>query len=170
MTELLLPGEFVVALGCAVALYAAGLFHAWVDRKRIERAGDMRAAVYLGNASLVKRMASRENVACRFADMRNKSPLHLAAEENEAAILLELIRHADNLNLLDDEGNTPLHDAARSGSVEAFIILVAEGADMCIRNHSGHTPESLLRNADFEADSDGEGFAVRFCDCFSNCE
>jgi len=52
-----------------------------------------------------------------------KTALHWAAQFGEAQLLHELIRTAEDVNPLDEAGNTPLHLAALNGHLCASSPL-----------------------------------------------
>jgi prolyl 4-hydroxylase len=64
--------------------------------------------------------------------------LHAAAQDGDAATLLELI-HADPdlAHLQDGNGWTPLHEASRAGSVESVDLLLQYGTDLNLRTAGG---------------------------------
>lgn len=72
------------------------------------------------------------------------TPLHLAAgcrSEHSieiAALLME--RCQSVVHKIDDFGNTPLHRAAMSGSVDMVSLLLACGANVRAANHTGAEP------------------------------
>jgi ankyrin repeat protein len=47
------------------------------------------------------------------------------------------------LNIKDKNGDTPLHLAVRSGSLEAARALIEAGADLSLANNEGDTPLQL---------------------------
>ncbi len=83
-------------------------------------------------------------------DRWGRTPLHIAAGENAGAALQILLEQGAALQILleqgaahmaaDDEGQTPLHHAARAGSVQAAQILLDAGADPVARDRDGKTP------------------------------
>ena len=49
------------------------------------------------------------------------------------------------VNPRDQEGNTPLHLAAKGGHDGTVRILLSDGADATIRNNAGQTPLDLAK-------------------------
>lgn len=65
---------------------------------------------------------------------------HIAAMESRTQTLLELITKKEELvHAKDENGWTPLHEAARAGSVEAVKLLVEKGADVNVKTAYGQT-------------------------------
>jgi hypothetical protein len=65
------------------------------------------------------------------------------------AIGIKLLLDAGaNINAVDDEGNTPLHEAALVGSVRGAEILVARGAKLNVKNKAGETPMSIAKESE----------------------
>jgi ankyrin repeat protein len=59
---------------------------------------------------------------------------------------MELLLDAGaNIEAVDREGNTPLHEAAAVGSRRAVELLLARGARRQVKNRAGKTPLSLAR-------------------------
>lgn len=52
------------------------------------------------------------------------------------------------INAVDDEGDTPLHEAARLGSVRGAEILLARGAKADVKNKAGETPLSIAKESE----------------------
>ncbi|HRI72740.1 MAG TPA: ankyrin repeat domain-containing protein, partial [Polyangium sp.] len=52
------------------------------------------------------------------------------------------------INAVDDEGDTPLHEAARLGSVRGAQALLARGAKTNAKNNAGETPLSIAKASD----------------------
>jgi len=48
-----------------------------------------------------------------------------------------------DVNALDDEGNTAMHNAAARGDVEMILYLVAKGADPKAINREGKTTADM---------------------------
>lgn len=72
-----------------------------------------------------------------------RTPLHLAAENNNTEIVAYLAGAGAALNAQDKEGATPLHAAVAAGSFDAAQRLLALGADPLIRNNQIETPLHL---------------------------
>ncbi|MXY61902.1 MAG: ankyrin repeat domain-containing protein, partial [Synechococcus sp. SB0665_bin_28] len=56
-----------------------------------------------------------------------------------------LVEAGSPVNLQDQVGDTPLHDAALQGRVEAARVLLDAGADVHANNNAGQTPLDLAR-------------------------
>ncbi|RWS13086.1 E3 ubiquitin-protein ligase MIB1-like protein [Dinothrombium tinctorium] len=109
-------------------------------------------------------------------DLQNvnlQTPLHLAVERQHTQIVRLLVREGANLNILDKDGDTPLHEALRhhtlsqlrqlqdmqdvgkllmglgtqgvekKSSASIACFLVSSGADLNIKNKKGQTPLDL---------------------------
>jgi len=69
-------------------------------------------------------------------------PLHAAAlyDDVDAAVaLLETPHHRCDPNLLDVDGDSPLHIAAHDGYLHVVRVLLAHGAALDVRNNLGYT-------------------------------
>ncbi|KAI5840370.1 ankyrin repeat-containing domain protein, partial [Tricharina praecox] len=78
-------------------------------------------------------------------DENGYTPLHAAASYNHVSLLRSLVRsHGGNVNLSDDDGDTPLFVAE---TVETARCLVEElGADVAHRNHAGLTAAESIED------------------------
>ena len=81
------------------------------------------------------------------------TPLHILAEDGSGAFRFPgdsheavniLLDRGANVAAKDDEGRTPLHGAAQSGSVELVRLLLEHGADLNARSNDGSTPLHLF--------------------------
>lgn len=68
------------------------------------------------------------------------TPLHLAAEEDQPEVCLELISQKANPNQTDDQGQTPAHRAAFAGAAMALRVLLASGGDASLQDEEKSTP------------------------------
>ncbi|KAK8719995.1 hypothetical protein OTU49_013641, partial [Cherax quadricarinatus] len=73
-------------------------------------------------------------------DNNGQTPLHYAAElQNARVTKMLLARHAD-VQATDNEGLTPLHYAAWFGKKDVVTVLLEHGADLTARDNLGQTP------------------------------
>ena len=84
------------------------------------------------------------------ADREGLTPLHIAAERNDAKVMTVLIGAGARVDAADPDGFTPLHLAAREGNREAVELLLSRGADLKIHNHDGQTPLHLANSCNQE--------------------
>ncbi|XP_038617541.1 ankyrin repeat domain-containing protein 10 isoform X2 [Tachyglossus aculeatus] len=75
---------------------------------------------------LVRAGATLNVCTTRFA----QTPAHIAAFGGHPHCLIWLIHAGANINKQDCEGETPIHKAARSGSMDSISALVANGAQI----------------------------------------
>ena len=76
-------------------------------------------------------------------DFRGWYPLHYLACDNidkANAIAEMLIKAGSNINVKDDDGDTPLHYTIFNNNLTVLKILLNEGADVTIKNKRGQTP------------------------------
>ncbi|XP_045139916.1 ankyrin repeat domain-containing protein 10 isoform X2 [Echinops telfairi] len=77
-----------------------------------------------------------------------------------------LIQAGANINKQDCEGETPIHKAARSGSLDCISALVANGAHIDLRNASGLTAADIAQTQGFQ---DCTQFLLNLQNCHLNC-
>lgn len=73
-------------------------------------------------------------------EMNGRTPLHLAALENQPSTGLQLIAWSENLDQQDTEGFTPLHLAALSQSYKIVRNLLIMGANKNITDNKNERP------------------------------
>lgn len=67
--------------------------------------------------------------------------LHIAADEGNEFLSRLLIEHGVPVEIQEDDGHRPLHNAAESGNLSLVKYLVEEkGADIHATSQQGHTP------------------------------
>ncbi|CAM9718044.1 unnamed protein product, partial [Ascophyllum nodosum] len=57
---------------------------------------------------------------------RKRAPLHFASERNEVSVVDRLCRQGDDINAVDERGQTPLHIAAEKGNTRVVERLLRE--------------------------------------------
>ncbi|XP_075412936.1 ankyrin repeat domain-containing protein 37 isoform X2 [Tenrec ecaudatus] len=83
------------------------------------------------------------------SDPCEQSPVHLAAAGGLACFLLWQLQTGADLNQQDVFGETPLHKAAKAGSLECLSLLVARDAQIDLCNKNGQTAEDLAWSSGF---------------------
>lgn len=76
-------------------------------------------------------------------------PLHIATHQNFTQIGKLLIEAGANVNVFQNQKNTPLHFAAMNGNIELIIHLLENGAQVEVRNEMGETPSDLATQKGF---------------------
>ena len=72
-------------------------------------------------------------------DSRGRTPLYLAAMDDDVALALCLLDAGAVLEARDHQGDTPLHGAARADSRAVAALLLERGAEGAARNNDGAT-------------------------------
>lgn len=66
---------------------------------------------------------------------QNRTPLHLAAQNNHVELLELLLESSADLEQKDDLGCTPLHIACKKGSYDCMELLLHRGANIYAQDH-----------------------------------
>ena len=75
------------------------------------------------------------------------TPLHLCVLHRHNSLLRHLLPLIKgDIDLIDSDGNTALHYAAKSGDIGAIRLLLSHGASILISNSEGHMPAELCGN------------------------
>ncbi|ELX8378403.1 ankyrin repeat domain-containing protein [Providencia vermicola] len=82
----------------------------------------------------------------------NRSYLHLAAQSGRLEQSKVLLQSGFAVNVVDDFGNTPLHDALGSHALSVAEYLLNKGADWRVKNHRGYNCRDVLKNHMVKAD------------------
>ncbi|PAN45162.1 hypothetical protein PAHAL_9G098000 [Panicum hallii] len=108
----------------------------------------LHVAARYGSAAAIKALLRQCPDVAEMTDAAGHNAFHTAVasgKTNALRWLLRLVRPAELLNRVDNNGNTPLHLAAEKGHVHCALLLVQDRrVDPCIRNRSDHTARSLL--------------------------
>jgi ankyrin repeat protein len=70
----------------------------------------------------------------------NERAIHLVAKDGDLPWLGFLLKNGARVDVKDNQGNTPLMDAARSGFLDGARLLIAKGAQVNASNSMGETP------------------------------
>jgi hypothetical protein len=140
------PGLFMEVRGRAAAVASGGGVAAQARALR----SDLWHAALHGDVQTVRHLVEVRCVAP--ADARNgwgQTPLHCAARNGHAAVVLALLRAGARTWLREQEHCTPLHLAASFGHVACVRLLLLYGASTSAVNALGLTPlgEALERGS-----------------------
>ncbi len=79
----------------------------------------------------------------RSDNSKETYPIHIAANRGDLGLLAVLIDAGADVNVADDEGNTPAHMVAAAANEVCLLWLQRKGADTTARNNMGLTPFQL---------------------------
>jgi len=107
----------------------------------------------------------QHNVNTSLKNKDGNSVFHLAVHKNLSDVFEILLSYKGenlkNLDVQDNNGNTALHLMACAGQVDSCSLLVAQGADVNVKNQSGNTAlDEVIRQKE-------KGFVARLGDSTS---
>ncbi|GAA5933954.1 ankyrin repeat domain-containing protein [Sporobolomyces koalae] len=95
-----------------------------------------------GNLEQVKHFIEQEGVSPNAHDDNSYTPLHAAASWNQPEILQYLIDKGGNINITDDDGDTPLFVVEHVGMARLIVEL---GGNPSHRNEEGLSAAQALQ-------------------------
>jgi ankyrin repeat protein len=94
----------------------------------------LQVALRLNLEQVVDYILNLPTINVNAADGYTATALHTAVEKIYTnRFIVPLIKKGCNINHRMLDGNTPLHEAVRSGNLEAVKILITHGADVTLR-------------------------------------
>uniref|UniRef100_A0A336KKD9 CSON012202 protein n=1 Tax=Culicoides sonorensis TaxID=179676 RepID=A0A336KKD9_CULSO len=76
--------------------------------------------------------------------VQKETPLHIGARVKDGArCVLMLLKSGANPNIVTEDGESPLHVAAKYGNDETLDLLLEDGGDALLQSHVGETPLHL---------------------------
>lgn len=79
-----------------------------------------------------------------------ESLLHWMAPLGDHVGILLLLEAGANVNAIDSDGNTPIHEAVSRRQASAVKVLRESGADICLRNGAGQTPFDIAKAGGYQ--------------------
>jgi ankyrin repeat protein len=121
------------------------------DNVREQKLEELRRAVADGNLRAVKNLVEKRKTPLSDTfDRRAQTALHVACENDREVVVkyildqLEHDKNTDVVNMIDDNGWTPLLVAANGASFACSSLLLEHGADPWIPNNQGTSPLHYL--------------------------
>ena len=81
------------------------------------------------------------------ADKDGNTRLHWSVVNGDLKYITSLIKNGDQVNSLNNLGQTPLHIAYKRGQIEFATLLINLGADQTIRDKYGKLPSEYFEGA-----------------------
>ncbi|XP_062213265.1 ankyrin repeat-containing protein ITN1-like [Phragmites australis] len=108
----------------------------------------LHVAAHYGSTEAIKALLRHCPDVAEMVDSCGRNALHVSVtsgKTNALRCLLRHVHHAELLNRVDGNGNTPLQLAAEMSRVQSALLLLKDRrVDPCVCNRSGHTARSLL--------------------------
>lgn len=100
------------------------------------------------NAGQIDRIKELINLLPELANIKGsngQTVLHIAAHTKNIVLLRFLSgRRIDDINVTDNDNNTPLHNAIFTGDVNIVAAILKLNPDLSVKNHKGLTPKELV--------------------------
>ncbi|ORY33797.1 ankyrin repeat-containing domain protein [Naematelia encephala] len=96
-----------------------------------------------GDLDRVRYLIEQEGLSPNVKDSNSYSPMHAAASYAHHPLLLYLLSKGGNINLSDDDGETPLFTVE---SIDTARLLIENGADPLVQNDQGQTAAEYLQD------------------------
>lgn len=100
-------------------------------------------AVISSNINIIKPLLNISNQSFLLKDKNNNSLLHYATKTTNDLLIYFLISEGININLMNNDFETPLFNAARFGTRETVLALLNNDAYIDIKNNKRETPHDL---------------------------
>jgi ankyrin repeat protein len=102
----------------------------------------LHAAAYSGNLEVVQRLIEYHPTYINARDEGGFTPLLIASEgsnSKDGSVLRLLLEHGADINVQNQDGKTPLHEALTYGALEVVRLLLKHGADVEAKDNYGKT-------------------------------
>ncbi|ELU04948.1 hypothetical protein CAPTEDRAFT_218756 [Capitella teleta] len=122
-------------------IYSEDIFYGWTPAHW---------AAYFGKLSCLMRLLQTHFNCDACSSKLLQTPAHIAAFACQARCLKWLIHCGASMNKQDYLGETAVHKAARTGSIECASLLASHGARLFICNKAGYNPAQLAKTCGFD--------------------
>ena len=111
-----------------------------------ESQSPLHLAVISKNMEMVKLLLSEvKDISCLCRDAEGLAPVHYASSVSVLKVLTD--HNIENRDLLDSNGNSPLHTFIKSKDYSLAMFLLAADAFVDVKNNDGNTPLHLIFTA-----------------------
>ncbi|XP_067928691.1 protein phosphatase 1 regulatory subunit 12B-like [Watersipora subatra] len=102
-----------------------------------------------GRLACVKLLIEKFNHDVNLASSTGWRPIHLAISNQTGkmsfAVLQYLLRKGADFSVINDDGITPMHQAASEGHIQCLKALIERSAKIYVKDYRGHTPLDLAK-------------------------
>jgi hypothetical protein len=102
----------------------------------------LHAAAYSGNLEVVRRLIEYDPAYINARDEGGFTPLLMESEgcnSKDGSVVRLLLEHGADINVQNQDGETPLHEASTYGALEVVRLLLEHGADVEAKDNYGKT-------------------------------
>ena len=103
-------------------------------------AAEIHEAVKSGDVAAVKALLDKTPALVNLKDESGQTPLHLAAQGQNPAMVPLLVDRGADVKATDNRGISPLHVLASRGDLAAMTVLIDKGADVNLKAADGAAP------------------------------
>ena len=109
-------------------------------------------AVRMNNLELIKELMAKSELTVNVAGKKKKTPLHIAAANDNLQIAQALLQHGADVHLKDADEFTPLHTACCSGSINIVELILRERPKdtstlLTEKDQHGNTPLMIAKKS-----------------------
>ncbi|KAK5581244.1 hypothetical protein RB653_001275 [Dictyostelium firmibasis] len=135
-----------------------------ISIEKSESGSVLHAACGLRDLEIVNELVKSEPLLLNTRDINNMTPLHIAIAYGNRSLALELIKLGSDVNVIANDGTTPLHISTDAEDIEICKSLIEKGAVLKM-DSDGLTPlliakqkknkqlEDLMSNVTLDAES-----------------
>jgi len=109
-------------------------------------------AVRMNNLELIKELMAKPELTINVTGKKRKTPLHIAAANDNLQIAQALLQHGADVHLKDADEFTPLHAACCSGSINIVELILKERSQdtstlLTEKDYHGNTPLMIAKKS-----------------------
>jgi ankyrin repeat protein len=133
-----------------------------VDAQDEDNISPLHLASYHGRVEIVRALLDG-SATTSLKGNQGWTPLHVVAEggdynsrdDNDAIVAQLLLERGADVNVPDDDNQTPLHLACYFGRVKVVQVLINAGANVDMKNDQGQSPLHVVSGGAYDSQEDG---------------